>query len=114
MIREKEIKQAASEYTENYGCFNCDLGDVGCGFIDGATWADEHPANPWHSVKDGDLPKESKGDLFNLTLLVYMSNGRVFPAYYDIKENTFADEFNEVIEIAYWLEIPKLPNKEEL
>ena len=65
-------------------------------------------------MKDGDLPKESKGDLFNLTLLVYMSNGRVFPAYYDIKENTFADEFNEVIEIAYWLEIPKLPNKEEL
>jgi hypothetical protein len=45
MNREEEIKKAASEYTENYGCFNCDLGDVGCGFIDGAQWADEYPAS---------------------------------------------------------------------
>lgn len=73
------------------------------GLYEGAT------ANPWHSVADWDFPKESKGDLFNLTLLICMPNGRMFPAYYDIKENTFADEFNEVIEIAYWLEIQKLP-----
>lgn len=59
----------------------------------------------------GYFPKESKGDLFNLTLLICMSNGRMFPAYYDIKENIFADEFNEVIEIAYWMEIPKLPTE---
>ena len=71
----------------------------------------EFPVSSWHSVADGDLPKESKGDLFNLTLLICMPNGRMFPAYYDIKENTFADEFNEVIEIAYWMEIPKLPTK---
>lgn len=45
MNREEEIKKAASEYTENYGCFNCDLGDVGCGFVDGVKWADEHPAS---------------------------------------------------------------------
>lgn len=45
MNREKEISNAASEYTENYGCFNCDLGDVGCGFIDGAKWADENPSS---------------------------------------------------------------------
>lgn len=45
MNREKEIKQAASEYTENYGCFNCDLDDVDCGFVDGAKWADEHPSS---------------------------------------------------------------------
>lgn len=42
MNREKEISNAASEYTENYGCFNCDLGDVECGFIDGVKWADEN------------------------------------------------------------------------
>ena len=45
MNREEEIEERASEYTENYGCFNCDLGDVECGFIDGATWADEHPSS---------------------------------------------------------------------
>ena len=45
MNREEKIKKAASEYTENYGCFNVDLADVGCGFIDGAKWADEHLAS---------------------------------------------------------------------
>lgn len=117
MNRDKEISNAALKYTNDYGYFNCNLDDVECGFEDGAKWADEHPANSWHSVKDGDLPKESKGDLFNLTLLVRMSNGRVFPAYYDIKDNIFADEFNEDIKIAYWMEIPELPTeleKEEL
>lgn len=113
MNREKEINQAASEYSENNGFFDSDFDDAKIGFIDGVEWADEHPTNPWHKVVDGDLPKESKGDLFNLTLLVRMSNGRVFPAYYDIKDNIFADEFNEVIKIAYWMEIPKLPTELE-
>ena len=45
MNREKEISNAASEYTESYGYFNCDLDDVGCGFIDGAKWADENPSS---------------------------------------------------------------------
>lgn len=42
MNREKEIKQASSVYTKNYGYFNCDLGDVECGFEDGAKWADKN------------------------------------------------------------------------
>ena len=111
MNRDKEISNAAKEYTKNYDCFDCDIDDIEIGFMEGAEWADKQPATRWHSVKDGDLPKESKGDLFNLTLLVYMSNGRVFPAYYDIKDNIFADEFNKVIKIEYWMEIPELPKK---
>lgn len=77
------------------------------GLYEGAT------ANPWHSIADGDLPKEPKGDLFNLTLLVRMSNGRMFPVFYDIKDGTFTDEFNESIKVGleYWMEIPKLPTK---
>lgn len=114
MNREKEIEERASEYAQYDAFANCNIDDVWRGFVEGAKWADEHPATRWHSVKDGDLPKESKGDLFNLTLLVYMSNGRVFPAYYDIKDNIFADEFNDVIKIEYWMEIPELPKKEEL
>lgn len=99
----KEIIQQGVPVEPN--CFETDREErwYKVGLYEGAT------ANPWHSVADGDFPKESKGDLFNLTLLICMPNGRMFPAYYDIKENTFADEFNEVIEIAYWLEIPKLP-----
>ena len=77
------------------------------GLYEGAT------ANLWHSIADGDLPKEPKGDLFNLTLLVRMSNGRMFPVFYDIKDGTFTDEFNESIKVGleYWVEIPKLPTK---
>ena len=45
MNREEEIKKAASEYTENYGCFESDFDDAKIGFIDGAQWADEHPSS---------------------------------------------------------------------
>ena len=103
MITREEILKQGRQVEPN--CFETEREEqwYKIGLYEGAA------ANPWHSVADGDFPKESKGDLFNLTLLICMPNGRMFPAYYDIKENTFADEFNEVIEIAYWLEIPKLP-----
>lgn len=42
MNREKEISNAALKYANEYGCFNCDLDDVECGFKDGAKWADEN------------------------------------------------------------------------
>ena len=46
MNREKEIKQTAKEYSENYGYFNVDLDDVEIGFMEGAEWADKHPSFP--------------------------------------------------------------------
>lgn len=109
MTREEEIRQAALKYSfDTDGGYTGDLNTGRDDFTEGAEWADEHPASAWHSVADGDFPKESKGDLFNVSLLVCMPNGRMFPAYYDMKESTFADEFNEVIEIAYWMEIPQI------
>ena len=42
MNREKEISNAALKYTNEYGYFNCNLGDVECGFEDGAKWADKN------------------------------------------------------------------------
>ena len=58
MTREEEIRQAATEYADDYGCFNCDLGDVHTAFIDGAEWADLHQQSHWHSIADGDLPQK--------------------------------------------------------
>lgn len=46
MNREKEIKQAAKEYTKNYDCFDGDIDDIEIGFMDGAEWADSHSATP--------------------------------------------------------------------
>ena len=42
MNREKEISNVALKYTNEYGYFNCNLGDVECGFEDGAKWADKN------------------------------------------------------------------------
>ena len=108
MNREEEIKQAASEYTENYGCFNCDLGDVGCGFIDGAEWADEHPANPWHSVKDGDLPPFNKVCLFNCNGTTYIGFIRGDESLYLENDLYLSLSIND---INYWTEVPKLPTE---
>lgn len=42
ITRKEEIHKAATEYADDYGCFNCDIGDVHTAFIDGAKWADEN------------------------------------------------------------------------
>ena len=44
MNREERIEEAASEYAE-YEVFGDSVDDVWCGFVDGAKWADSHPAN---------------------------------------------------------------------
>lgn len=45
MNREEEIEEAGSKYTDVYGCFNCDIDDIEIGFMEGAEWADKHPAS---------------------------------------------------------------------
>ena len=104
MNREEKIKKAASEYTENYGCFNCDLDDVECGFEDGATWADEHPATRWHKNIDGDLPKESG------RYLVMAQNGYCHTCKYKA-DSRYWDTVGYQSDIKYWMEIPELPTE---
>lgn len=114
MTREKEISKVASEYTENYGYFNVDLDDVGCGFMDGVKWADEHPVNPWHYAKDGDLPPFNKVCLFNCNGTTYIGFVRGDESLY--LENNL-DLSLSINDINYWMEIPELPTeleKEEL
>lgn len=118
MNREREISNTASEYTENYGCFNCDLDDVECGFIDGAELADEHPANPWHSIADGDFPKGIKNDSECMSFIVKTKGGSQHLAYYTswldeeyrAIRHDFFDECDCLLDVDYWMEIPKLPN----
>lgn len=114
MNREEIINQAASEYTENYGYFNVDLDDVECGFIDGAEWADKHPASLWHSVAEGDLPTEQKGDAVDLPFLV-RAKGVTYLTYYAWYEDEDAPEFYDdcdcPIDVDYWMEIPELPTE---
>lgn len=104
MNREEEIKQAASEYTKNYDCFDGDIDDVEIGFIDGAEWADKHPANHWHKNIDGDLPKESGH------YLVMAQNGYCHTCKYKA-DSRYWDTVGYQSDIAYWMEIPELPTE---
>ena len=110
MNREEEIKKAASEYTKNYGCFNCDLGDVGCGFVDGVKWADENPASPWHSIADGDLPEVDKRCLLSFQGAFYIGFRYAFNNVFLEDEESF---FTDINDIEYWMEIPELPTELE-
>ena len=107
MNREKEIKEAAKEYAKNYDCFDGDINDIEIGFIEGATWADEHSATLWHKNIDGDLPKESG------RYLVMAQNGYCHTCQYHT-DDRYWDTIGYQSDIKYWMEIPKLPNKEEL
>lgn len=118
-MTKKEIKKAAEDYTDKFG-FICDVGDVFTAFEDGAKWA---LSNMWHSVADGDLPKE---DVFeNNMLIVYGAGiGFEYDAQY-VKENGGAfgfytpaigfneiDDFNIIEGVEYWMEIPEVKEKE--
>lgn len=104
MNRDKEISNAALKYTNEYGYFNCNLGDVECGFEDGAKWADEHPATRWHKNIDGDLPKESG------RYLVMAQNGFCHTCKYKA-DSRYWDTVGYQSDIAYWMEIPELPTE---
>lgn len=54
MNREKEITKAAKEYCQkNMPNLPQMHLAIETAFEAGAKWADEYPANSWHSVKDG-------------------------------------------------------------
>lgn len=111
MNREKEINQAAYEYNENYGLFDCDFNEAKIGFIDGAKWADKHPKSPWHDVKE-ELPN------INIHVLVLTHSGNVVTTSMyiprDVNGNILGDKewkgsyaFRQ--SITHWMEIPELP-----
>lgn len=106
MNREEEIEQAASEYSQNYDCFG-NVFDIETGFVKGAKWADKHPANLWHSVKDGDLPPFNKVCLFNCNGTTYIGFIRGDKSLY-LKNYLYLSL--SINDINHWMEIPKLPN----
>nr|DAV15692.1 MAG TPA: hypothetical protein [Caudoviricetes sp.] len=116
MTREEQIREAALAYSfdTDGGC----TGDLNTGrddFMAGAEWADAHPANPWHKVADGDLPKDFKGDAICPTFLVAARGGDLIVAYYAWKEDEyepyFYDDCDMALDVEWWMEIPKLPSE---
>lgn len=106
MTREEIIKQGRP--TEPY-CFETDREEqwYSLGLYDGAT------ANPWHSVADGDLPKEPKGNEYDLPFLTQFEDDITLSYYAADEDNPdvfdFYDECGCAILVNYWMEIPQLP-----
>lgn len=79
----------------------------------------ENPVSPWHSVADGDLPKGLKNDDGYMPFIVKTKGGKQHLAYYAswldeeyrAIRHDFFDECDCLLDVEYWMEIPKLPTK---
>lgn len=110
MTREEQIREAALVYSfDTDGGHTGDLNTGRDDFMEGAEWADAHPVNPWHSVADGDLPKEEK-------LYLCGDNSDYIIGEWNAEKRRFTDPFsrfdNQRIDwVQYWMEMPKLPSE---
>lgn len=107
MTRE-EIMQQGAPVEPN--CFETDREEqwYRVGLYEGAT------ASPWHSVADGDWPTFLKGDAEDMPFVVISKGGYTFFAYYDENDNGVCDFYDDCdcpLDVVYWMEIPRLPNK---
>lgn len=114
MTREEQIREAALVYSfDTDGGHTGDLNTGRDDFMEGAEWADAHPANPWHDVKE-ELPN------INIPVLVLTHSGNaVTTSMYiprDVNGNILGDKEwkgNHAFKrsITHWMEIPKLPSE---
>lgn len=108
MTREEQIREAALVYSfDTDGGYTGDLNTGRDDFMEGAEWADAHPANPWHNVADGDFPPDDTYCLF-LIYDEYIEQGYVLDGHvhFDYPENP-----RPLKDLHYWMEIPKLPSE---
>ena len=106
MTREEEIMEKARAIALNWeiGGFTsvCEM------LVAMAKWADEHPKNPWISVKDR-LPEQ---DLHCEEIPVLLKNGYWFKGYYSGDMWHYYDECGDDIitwDVTYWMPIPETP-----
>lgn len=121
MTREEEIRQASIEYTMGNApkCIGGDaFSEVMDGmnrnhaFEEGAKWADEHPKNPWISVKD-DLPC-NRAEMLNPTCniktqcVITSIEGLCYINQMVKYRNEWIWEMDKP---THWMPIPKLPQE---
>ena len=110
MTREELIEKVSKKYCQvNIPNLPQMHFTISTAFEAGVEWADAHPANPLHSIADGDLPKEEK-------LYLCGDNSDYIIGEWNAEMRRFTDPFsrfdNQRIDwVQYWMEMPKLPSK---
>lgn len=75
----------------------------------------EFPANPWHSVADGDLPLKAKNNNrveFSVEVLVWLGKNKLTFGRYDYTYKSWYVGLQRVCP-THWAEIPKLPTEQK-
>lgn len=109
MDRKREIVIEANRYTQPDIFPKNDLNVIWDSFVAGANWADNNP-NPWHSVKDGDLPQV-------YTTCLFRSRAELLKGFMDrdrllhISDKYYSKLY--INEVDYWMDIPELPTELE-
>ena len=76
-------------------------------FYYGAQWADEHPANPWHNVKDR-KPNDHEKIFFR------KKDGSKYCGWFDEKMQSFLTITPDVTKwtingVTHWMKVPDMP-----
>ena len=102
MKREEKIRQVAQKYiaTDKHN----GVGVRTQAFVDGAEWADKHPASPWHSVADGDLPNKD-----GRYLTLHTNGIPCIHAFNTQYRRWVINAYQSIVK--YWMEIPELPTE---
>ena len=109
MTREEQIVEAGKtaaggkEFSVLVNKQNRTMSAYEIGFIEGAEWADSHPA--WVSVEER-LPKE-RGKLY----LVCDKYGRVGESAYDVEDDIWYRQSGMVLNPTHWMQLPQPPVK---
>lgn len=105
MNREKETTKAAKEYCQkNMPNLPQMHLAIETAFEAGAKWADEYPANSWHSVADGDLPNKD-----GRYLTLHTNGIPCIHAFNTQYRRWVINAYQSIVK--YWMEIPQLPKK---
>ena len=100
----ESISQICDKTTS--GNVSHNIATIKCKCRDMLQFYKKYPANPWHSVKDGELPKTDTDYLFSYDnkLIDMREDGSLS------LDSEFAPLL-DIDEVDYWMEIPELPTE---
>ena len=113
MTREEQRMEAGQQYLVMPNAYSADKDIrqvVAECFMDGATWADNHPN--WISVEERLPGVNDYGN--NNYCLVADDFGDMYVAYYNRDEEHWLDDGNvAVLFVTHWMPLPQPPRKED-